>query len=867
MVALREPVSGRVQTSPVQAVTDTPVIDLTDVDDVPARHPDPGLRKLRRSALLLELQQPHDEDTSIRLPHWVLPAAPRSFVMNFSLVSQIDGLSAKCLGQGARIERDVMAPSATVSVCHVHGHAPWMSSSGFCGFYFCDFEHMPRVVATVASHRGYGVFIVPRTPACKPTIAVLRKSPDGTGVVRRYGWYDYLASHALLTFELPVGAFTTLAGVPVRHPYGVQAVVAQFGQNGRFKAVLRPEHHFRLQLIPALVSDGPKLGVRPVLLHRVSHLATDGTRVVTPENDCAPPSPAFVVPPGTPAPVPLRSRWEPFMGTLRELAASYPCQQVSALALEVVTTGVNPYKGSLDKPVVHREPRVRDNTSELAKRKTVMKEIVPDPPDQSFVPRMAGPLQACPYENPRVCPTSTREKDPYDPESDRLRIISDFSRTAKDQEGGSVNDLCWSPDLLSYHATASHIRDTLAWLFLCFGPGILAWTADIPSCFRLNHLNAALLSLFVYKIVTEEYGTEWFVDLATPFGWGAAEWGWQCVLALILWAFREVGLPEMFAYVDNFFYLTHPAACGRRTKAIFEQIASVFTRLGVPLHELMIGTWFKALGWMWDTSPTDGPPCMMCAEDKFKHLSRELPEWAAASSLPYSEVESIIGFLSWISAGFPAGIPHLAYLRACLAQHPGGAGSRHPVKLSKQAREALAFWLRFFPKWDRRCPVFLDFGPMVGPEVLWRFDASTDWGMGAFMWEVGSHVAHYILHEWTADERRHAFVVDRVSTGVMEGMAAVRCAIAFSGRCRGKRVLMEGDNEALSRGLRKCYSKTPAMLGHIHTVWSRTSRARICLRATHVKGSALHKRVVAHAQLSPPRGVHSHVLTLLCVYR
>jgi hypothetical protein len=403
---------------------------------------------------------------------------------------------------------------------------------------------------------------------------------------------------------------------------------------------------------------------------------------------------------------------------------------------------------------------------------------------------------------------------------------------------------------LSYHATADHIRDTLAWLFLCFGPGILAWTADIPNCFRLNHLNAALLSLFVYKVITSEYGTEWFVDLATPFGWAPAEWGWQCMLALILWAFHKAGLPEMIAYVDNFFYLMHPAAGGTHAKAVFKRIDSVFTRLGIPLHERMNGKWFKGLGWMWDTSPDPGPPCMVCADDKHAHMLRKLPEWAAAKALPYHEleVESIIGFLQWISAGFPAGLPHLAYLRVCLSQHQGGAGSSRPVRLTKQAREAMAFWSRFFPEWDKRCPVFLDFGPMVGAEVLWRFDASTDWGMGAFMWEIGSSKGYYILHEWTEEERKHAFVLDRVSTGVMEGMAAVRCASAFSKICKGKRVLMEGDNESLSRGLRKCYSRTQTMQGHIHGVWARTTKARICLRPTHIKGMTPHAHTATHAR-------------------
>ena len=205
-----------------------------------------------------------------------LPVTRRTFRINFSLVSQIDGLSAKCLGAGARIERDVLAPSDAASVAHIHGHPGWFAPSSCCGFYFCDFSFMPKVVVAVASQRGLGIFVVPVSPQCKPVFMVKRKNPDGSGVIRRYGWFDYLMSKALLSFDLPRDAFTDLNGVPIRHKQGIRVVVAQFGQNGALKSRVRPEKSFRLSVIPSLVADGPKLGVRPVLMSRVSHLATDG---------------------------------------------------------------------------------------------------------------------------------------------------------------------------------------------------------------------------------------------------------------------------------------------------------------------------------------------------------------------------------------------------------------------------------------------------------------------------------------------------------------------------------------------------------------------------------------------------------------
>ena len=157
------------------------------------------------------------------------------------------------------------------------------------------------------------------------------------------------------------------------------------------------------------------------------------------------------------------------------------------------------------------------------------------------------------------------------------------------------------------------------------------------------------------------------------------------------------------------------------------------------------------------------------------------------------------------------------------------------VTLSKRAREAIYFWNKFFPSWNGRCLVFL-----AGPEVLWRLDASTDWGMGAFMWVLGESEGLYILHEWTPAERASAFIEVRESTGILEGMAAVRCAKAFATRSRGKRVLMEMDNESLARGVRRCYSKTHSMMDLIRGVCETAAKVEVHLRAAHVKGTLGH---------------------------
>ena len=68
----------------------------------------------------------------------------------------------------------------------------------------------------------------------------------------------------------------------------------------------------------------------------------------------------------------------------------------------------------------------------------------------------AGPFKTNPFERNRLCPVSTIKKDKYDPTSDRLRLVSNFSKRAKGKETGSVNDLSETPNLLSFHAQPCH---------------------------------------------------------------------------------------------------------------------------------------------------------------------------------------------------------------------------------------------------------------------------------------------------------------------------------------------------------------------------------------------------------------------------
>lgn len=148
------------------------------------------------------------------LPVWrVDTEKARSWSLEFSLVSQMDGLMFKLFG--LRIERDVFAASASQSCCKFFGcneRRPWSTFTGTCpflaGWWFNDatfvgifqrgLESMPQVIATAASHHACGLFVVPCWKGTKP---LLQKGKVAVP------WVEFVEANAMLTFHLPKNGF------------------------------------------------------------------------------------------------------------------------------------------------------------------------------------------------------------------------------------------------------------------------------------------------------------------------------------------------------------------------------------------------------------------------------------------------------------------------------------------------------------------------------------------------------------------------------------------------------------------------------------------------------------------------------------
>jgi hypothetical protein len=274
-------------------------------------------------------------------------------------------------------------------------------------------------------------------------------------------------------------------------------VLATFGRGLAIRKNRKP-HKSKLKSIQleclhgAAAPSTRQLGIVPTLLHRVNPLADKlaSSREADTVQACAP----FPYEERTLSPPPARLNADDFA----RATADYPDQRVRAFTLQAIRGEFQPFFGDLTKTVAAaptRELRSEESIEQVlaCMNKNVQKGIT------------AGPFSKCPVRFARICPVVTTTKDEYDPMSTRRRLISMFDSNGS----SSVNELCWSPWLLSRHLSASHLRDRVA----AAPADTLMGTTDVKDAFKLIALNPKLQSLFVYLVHHKEKGPQYFVDL------------------------------------------------------------------------------------------------------------------------------------------------------------------------------------------------------------------------------------------------------------------------------------------------------------------------------------------------------------------
>lgn len=754
--------------------------------------------------------------TTIKLPYFPLPSRPRAIDVHPSIIHAIDALVFA--RRGPRLDLDVFAKSADDAFCFFYELRAFDDLASFNGLYMHDFNLMPEIIAAAASHQAFGVFIVPVLPDRAPFILPPAKS--SAKAKPAVPWFNFLMQHSLLSFNLSRAAFAG-AGSALGCPSGVVAVLAQFGRNGRFKTAKGAckEKSFSVSVVPGWP---PTRQLQPVahMWPRCSPLAD--SVAPSPALDDSPPVPQWPVPADAAPVVFPSSPWNAVW--VRRVCADYPFPRVFNLAVSVMEKTLDPFVGQRDFPVLQEARSMSEEDKLVARGKMV-----------ASVERgnMDGPRSYRVFPNARDLPFGLQLKHRYII-SDERRLTSDAS--AQWLATASINKLTWSPHMRRVHAASSQIRDMMAWVG-CKGSMSLL---DIPKAFRAVKLNPKLAHLFVYNVITEAFGSEFFCDLADPFGWIASEWGWQCCLAMMEWIFYKSGVRNWLAFVDNLFFFHLPLVDDREPSVTMSRcpsrlpsspsplqegvvIDSIIDAMGLGRHEQEYDTpVFSGLGWDWSWIHQGEWPCVMiCQEDKYNFYLVLFRKWSTATKMSVKELEQAVGIMSWLIAGFPCGaanITAIAVLKSKgkrICQRFGQNPHFVSLDIDGEIQACFAFWAARFASWDRICPVVMGFGPCSRAQARGWVDACT-WrphlpagqrgGCGGVFFDVERNILLGFAHEWTLAERGLALREVRESSTFYEALGIEMWLSLYGVRCRARRTLLATDSDAAMLAMKRAYS-------------------------------------------------------------
>ena len=768
-------------------------------------------------------------------PCFDLPATSGRPDFDFSIAEQIDGL-LHCLF-GIRIERDVLAVSTAAAICDYHGLMRWQCLSEDVGFYFGSLSTMPVAVAAAASSRACGIFVAPAVPQ-KGEVKIEVKS--GKSGPRAIPWSKFLAEKADFTFLLP------LDFCKPQLSYASVAHVVNFGANVKLKRKRRPElerGYIELQ-VQTRHHGRTKLATVPSLLHRVSPCAEELRPTRT--SDTAAASRPFE--PNSRMPSPRESPWN--SEAFAAMTADFPHPKTSTreLALQVMDGTLDPFCGDRDKAVDIPAPQHSPEHVEML-RANFAKGI-----ESGF---QAGPFTQPPHAHARVANVYPVPKKKYDPDCNEIRAVHHLSQSAPTgasahrgrrkggPDPGSINALCYTPRWLTTYFQMRMLCDVLAKK----GPGVTMSWRDVPKAFKRNPANKDLMFLHVTQLATGDC-MEYYVELCNTFGWIPSEWGWQAELALMLWWMEHKGLPDLYAFVDNFF-LVHDPAGAESAVSRAARFDNECERMGVDLHEKGDGTDVSsAMGWELDLDcrdhPLGWPMVMICPEVKYNFYRSKFSEWALEERLSITDLQSAAGIAQWLSQGMPMGAAYVAPLLALRTvvestRRTRRGGTDHlraqsTLRVTARARESLRFFDTFVSSWDRTCPILAHFGPTSHSERDGWVDASTTDGCGGVYWDPDTKTLLGFTLRWPREVLARAQCEHRESSGVLESYGILAWIINFESCCKQRRTLLRTDSEAAMLAFSKAFSEQISMLEPLRESRRRAGLCYMMLRVRQVNG-------------------------------
>lgn len=263
--------------------------------------------------------------------------------------------------------------------------------------------------------------------------------------------------------------------------------------------------------------------------------------------------------------------------------------------------------------------------------------------------------------------------------SGKFRMITDLSRPADGVNHGI--------DKEDFSLQYAGVDQAIA-ILKRIGPDARMCKLDIKDAFRLIPVRKEDWPLLGYQ-----WAGEYFFHTRLPFGLRSSPFHFNRVASLLAWIVGSVThSTAIVQYLDDFWCGDTAVNC----RKVFVAFQDICNKVGIPLADEKLegpATMITFLGIQFDAASQT----LALPEGKFEEIQQELSEWDGRKKCTKRELLSLIGKLSFAAKCVPAG---RIFFRRLIDLSTRVSKLGHHLDITVDAREDLAWWIRFLPLWN-----------------------------------------------------------------------------------------------------------------------------------------------------------------------
>lgn len=449
--------------------------------------------------------------------------------------------------------------------------------------------------------------------------------------------------------------------------------------------------------------------------------------------------------------------------------ANHPDKEFVTYLVNACTYGVNiGYEGQ-------RSPSISNNWPSVHKFSTSVQQ---DIDKDVSLGRKLGPFKEPPLRNFVGSPMGAFQKR----SSHKIRVIHDLSWPP----GSSVNDGI-PPD----NFTMSYVSiDDIVQKIITYGPGTLLAKLDLADAFH---------SILVRPDDWELLGSSWkssnddtvmyYVSTVLPFGLRSSPSLFNDFATGTELIMKYKGVSDVEHYLDDYITIGPPEST--RCRDNLDLMIDTCHEVGFEINfSKVVGpsTCIEFLGIILDTDLMQ----LRISEERLNHILEELSCWRGRKRATKREILSLIGKLIFISRVVRSG---RTFVRRLIDTSKKVKSLNHTVKLNKQFRADIDWWLSFLPSWN-------------GISMFYERNWTRSIDLELFTDASDVAMAGYYHGAWFVElvgERQE-------SINWREMYAVVQAAATWGAQWAGKRILFHVDNMSVVYILRSGTSKSPALM-------------------------------------------------------